>query len=271
MPPSPCTGSIRIAAVSGVIAFSARVDVVEGDLVEALDLGPEAFEIFLLAAGGDGRQRAAVEGAFEGDDAEALGMALDELVAARRLDGAFERLGAGIGEEHLVGEGGVDQPLAEPALPRNLVEIGDVPELVGLLGQRRDQMRMAVAQRIDGDAAGEIEISLALVGDQPGALATVEGQGRAGKGLVKRRTAHYMRLRNRKIKKAAKAAALCGLSCFSAMKSTKTSCKGARQASPTRRRLISDRASWGKPKKPIRVAPGTLVTESTHEVIVVEK
>jgi len=30
-------------------------------------------------------------------------------------------------------------------------------------------------------------------------------------------------------------------------------------------------ASWGKPKKPIRVALGTLVTESAHKVIVVEK
>ena len=35
----------------------------------------EAFEIFLLAAGRERRQRAAVEGAFEGDDADALRMA----------------------------------------------------------------------------------------------------------------------------------------------------------------------------------------------------
>ena len=54
------------------------VDVVEGDLVEAVDLRAEAFEIFRLAAGGDRRQRAAVEGAFEGDGAEALGMAVDD-------------------------------------------------------------------------------------------------------------------------------------------------------------------------------------------------
>ena len=54
------------------------VDVVEGDLVEAFDLRAEAFEVFRLAAGGDRRQRAAVEGAFEGDGAEALGMAVDD-------------------------------------------------------------------------------------------------------------------------------------------------------------------------------------------------
>ena len=114
------------------------VDVVEGDLVEAVGLRAEAFEIFRLAAGGDRRQRAAVERALEGDGAEALGIAVDVVVAARRLDGALHRLGAGIGEEHLVGEGRGDQPLGEAALAGNLVEVGDVPELAGLLGQRGD-------------------------------------------------------------------------------------------------------------------------------------
>jgi hypothetical protein len=82
-----------------------------------------------------------------------------------------------------------------------------VPELGGLLGECCNQMRMAMAQRIHRDTAGKIEISLTLVGDQPSAFPTVKGQGCASKGLVKRRTAHYMRLRNRKIKKAANAAA----------------------------------------------------------------
>ncbi|SJM28926.1 hypothetical protein BQ8482_110856 [Mesorhizobium delmotii] len=47
--------------------------------------------------------------------------------------------------------------------------------------------------------------------------------------------------------------------------------QGRAASSPARRRLISDRASWGKPKKLIRVGPQTLVTESAHKVIVVEK
>ena len=42
-----------------------------------------------------------------------------------------------------------------------------MPELAGLLGERGDQMRMAVAERVDRDAAGEIEIALAVGGDQP--------------------------------------------------------------------------------------------------------
>ena len=75
-PPSPWIGSIRIAAVSGRDRGFKRLMVAERDLVEAIDLGTEAFEIFLLPACGDGRQRAAVERAFEGNDAKALGLAV---------------------------------------------------------------------------------------------------------------------------------------------------------------------------------------------------
>src|SRR5690606_24292508 len=113
-----------------------RLDVAERHLVEAIDLRPEAVEIFLLAAGGDGRQRAAMERALEGDGAEPLGPTVDIMIAARGLDRAFERLGTGIGEEDAVGEAGLGQTRAQPRLPRNLVEVEDVPQLAGLLGQR---------------------------------------------------------------------------------------------------------------------------------------
>ncbi len=57
-------------------------EVAERHMVEAFDRRPEAFEVFRVAAGGEGRQRAAVEGAAEGDDAPAL------RVARRRNDSA---------------------------------------------------------------------------------------------------------------------------------------------------------------------------------------
>ena len=61
------------------------------------------------------------------------------MIAPRRLDRGLARLGAGIAEEHLVGERHGDQPLGQPLLALDAVEVGGVPELAGLLGQRRDE------------------------------------------------------------------------------------------------------------------------------------
>ena len=77
MPPSPMIGSIRMPAVSSLIAASTALDVAERrDLVEAVDRRAEAFEMFRLAAGGDGGQRAPMKGALECDEAIALGRAV---------------------------------------------------------------------------------------------------------------------------------------------------------------------------------------------------
>ena len=89
------------------------------------------------------------------------------------LDRAFPCLDAGIGEKHRVGEGVLGEPLGKPALVGDFV-IGDVPTYPGLLGQRRDQMRMAVAKRVDGDAAGEVEVAVAIGLDQPDTLAPLD-------------------------------------------------------------------------------------------------
>ena len=61
-----------------------RLEVAERHLVEAVDRRAEAFEIFLLAAGRERRQRAAVERALEGDDAVALGLAVDRMDTCAR-------------------------------------------------------------------------------------------------------------------------------------------------------------------------------------------
>ena len=51
-----------------------------------------------------------------------------------------------------------------------------MPDLLGLLGERLDQLRMGVAERIDRDAGGEIEIALAVGRGEPNALAALEGE-----------------------------------------------------------------------------------------------
>ena len=151
----------------------------ERHLVETLDDRAEAFEIFFLPAGGERGQRAAVEGALEGDDPIAFRCAVRRVVFARHLDGAFHRFGAGIAEEDDVGEARVAQPLRNAFGLGHLIEIGDVPELLRLRGQRGDHARMRVPQRIDGDPGGEVEIALAVGRDEPNALAPLESKVRA--------------------------------------------------------------------------------------------
>ena len=157
-----------------------RFEIGKRHLVEAFDHRPEAFEIFLLAAGGERRQRAAVKGALERDDAVALRLAAHRLIFARHLDRAFHRLGAGIGEEHHVREARRAQPPGQPLGLGDAVEIGNVPDLLGLLGDRLHQMRMGVAERVDRHPRGEIEVALAVGGDQPRALAALEREIDAG-------------------------------------------------------------------------------------------
>jgi len=107
-------------------------------------------------------------------------MALHGVIAPRDLDGALHRLGAGIAEEHLVGEARFAQPRGEPLAVRALEQVRHVPELGGLLLQRGDQMRMRVTERVDRDAAGEVEITLAVSAEQPRAFAALERDIGAG-------------------------------------------------------------------------------------------
>ena len=158
------------------------LDVARLDLVEAIHGRPEALQMLGLAAGGDGGERAAVKGAGEGDEAIALGRAVRRVVAPRRLDRAFHRFGAGIGEEHAIGEGDGAQPLRQPLLAGNAVQIGDVPELLGLGGERLDELGMGVTERGHRDARAEIEIALAFGCEQVGALAPLENEIAAGIG-----------------------------------------------------------------------------------------
>ena len=175
-PPSPCTGSIRMPAVSGVIARLTASRSPSGTWSKPSIAGPKPSRCFLFLAAASVASVRPWNAAFEGDDAVALGMAVRRLVLAHHLDDAFHRLGAGIGEEHHVGEAHGAQPVGQPLALGNAVEVGDVDDLLGLLGDRLDQMRMRMAERIDRDAGGEIEIALAVGRDQPNALAPLESE-----------------------------------------------------------------------------------------------
>ena len=142
------------------------------------DFRAEAVEIFRVAAGRDGRERAAVEGALEGDDVEAVRRSpLAEFHLRAILIVSFQRLGAGIGEEDSVGEGRFGQSAGQASRRRGIWNRFDVCQsFCACCGQGLDQMRMIVAEARHRDAAAEIEIALAGRRNEPGALAALERQ-----------------------------------------------------------------------------------------------
>ena len=161
--------------------------IAEGHLIKAVNGRAEAFEIFLVAAGRDGRQRAPVEGPFKSDDPVFFRMSAGGLIFARHFDRQFHRLGAGIGEEDEIRERFVDKTLRQPLAFRDLEEIGRVPELFGLLRQRFHQMGMRIAKARHSNAAAEIEISLPANCRQPSAFALFKGEVITRIGRQKRR------------------------------------------------------------------------------------
>ena len=114
-------------------------------------------------------------------------MAVDGVVLARGLDHAFQRFSAGIAEEHEVRERRGAQFVGELFRIGDTVEVRRMPELAGLLGQRRDEARVGMAEHVDGNAASKIEITVAPGGDDPRAFSPLEGDINTGIGR------HYMR------------------------------------------------------------------------------
>ena len=90
-------------------------------------------------------------------------------------------LGAGVGEEERVdrarrqlGELGGERL---EQVVREHVDLG-VDEPLRLLGDRRGDLRVAVAGRVDGDAGGEVEVLLAVDGRHPAPTSAAPPAGR---------------------------------------------------------------------------------------------
>ncbi len=148
-----------------------RLEIVKGNVHDIRRFRPEAVGVFRLAADGNGKQRAPVKRVVEGDDFTFERAVALAGVVARQLESGLVRFRAGVGEEDAIGEGGVDK-LAGKA-QRRLVgkDVAQMPQGFALGFQRLDQRRMTVAQRRDGDAAGEVDILFALLIPDAAALA----------------------------------------------------------------------------------------------------
>lgn len=127
--------------------------------------------VFGLPAHRHGEQRAAVERVIEGDDFGFVRAVAGDGVMTRQFERRFVGLCAGVGEEHPVGEGGVDQ-FARQAQRRFISEdIAGMPQSLALTLERLDQRRMAVPQRRHRDAAGKIDVLFSLLIPDSAALA----------------------------------------------------------------------------------------------------
>src|ERR1700722_17910760 len=117
-PPSPCSGSIRMPAVCGPTAFLTASRSPSGTWSKPSIGGPKPSRYFA--------------------EPVALRVALGGVIFARDFNGAFHRLGAGIGEEHEIGKALFAQPCRQPLAVRALEQVRHVPEFGGLFLQRCD-------------------------------------------------------------------------------------------------------------------------------------
>ena len=139
-----------------------RLQVARRGVEEALVEGAEVVVEHLLTGGGQGGDGAAVEAVHQRDDGIAALAVVVEAVLAGRLDGALVGLGAGVAEEDLAHAGALAQLFGQLAARGGVVEVRRMLELVGLFGHGLGPVHITVAKAVDADAAGEIQILLAL-------------------------------------------------------------------------------------------------------------
>ena len=113
-----------------------RVDIAEGNRVEAFDLRTKTLEIFGIARRGDCRERASVKSPGKSDDSELFRMSAGRLIFARCLDRAFDGFRARIGEKHVVREADLDEAPGQTFRFRDLKQIGDMPDFRALFMER---------------------------------------------------------------------------------------------------------------------------------------
>ena len=126
----------------------------------------------LLIACRNGCHGAAMEGIFEGDQFVFMIVADRLVIGARSLYRAFDSLGAGIGEKDGVSEGGIHQALRKRLALRAAIQVRHMHQRRCLFLDRLGQVRMAMAQEVDCNAAGEIKRAAAVFGNEPGTFAS---------------------------------------------------------------------------------------------------
>ena len=139
-------------------------NIVEADKLDAGNDGAERLAVFGFIGGGHGAEGAAVEALLQGEKlcADRLAFAAQQAgVGAGQLERAFPGFGAGVGEEDAVEAGALGEAQRQFRLALVIVEVRGVDERAALASDGFFDGRMAVAERIDADAAEQIEIAFA--------------------------------------------------------------------------------------------------------------
>jgi hypothetical protein len=120
-----------------------------------------------------------MEAVLESEELRAEGFALFPLKlrpGARELERSLIGLGAAVAEERAIHPCRFREPQSEGRLSFVVVEVRNVNQLATLLDNGLLNRRMRIAQRIDADAAEQIEIAHAVFVDQMHAFATLKEQ-----------------------------------------------------------------------------------------------
>jgi len=105
-------------------------------------------------------------------------------VLARELDGALVRFEARVAEEHLLESRDLRHAVGRRLLVRDAPQVGGVDDAGGdARRERAGELRMPVAERVDGDAGERIEVLPAFLVPEPHAFAAHEGDALARVGV----------------------------------------------------------------------------------------
>ena len=152
-------------------------NVIEAYKLDAGHDGREGFAILGLVRGGHGAEGAAVEAVLKREELCPDGLAFtaqQACVCASELECALPCLSAGVAEENAIEAGEARQALCKLGLSLMKEEVRCMDERAALARDGIDDGRMAVAERVDADAAEQVEITLALFVDEVNALAADE-------------------------------------------------------------------------------------------------
>src|SRR5207248_573181 len=139
--------------------------VIERDKLNSRQHRLVGLAVLRLSRGGERSVGAAMEGIFHGEYPP-LGLRSFRKgllgIGASDFERAFPRFGTAVRQEYAIETGNTRQALGELHRELVVVKIRGVNQLRGLLCNRLQYRRVAIAQRIHSDSANEIEIPLAL-------------------------------------------------------------------------------------------------------------